>query len=287
MQTEGNYDGIKVVIVDYYAKSEGRSEYVKSLSKSDIIHVPPKPTVWQGEHRLTQDNYFAASNARNTAICYAEDGQLAYVDDLSVLLPGWLGAVKFAASNNLIVFGVYQKVDKLKVFSGGVIDYEETVKGKDVRHEALKQQNKLGLQPCAGGWLFGCSLTFPVKILLDLNGWDEDCDSMGYEDVCLGQMITNRGIQCYIDTNMRTLEDDPAHFEDTPFRRIDKQGVLGHKDASHAMIAMLHKGRDRSPNYFGPEGISGLRTKILQGEQFPISKIPEHDWRDGQRIITM
>src|SRR5690242_6444100 len=33
--------------------------------------VRPKPSVWQGEHRLTKEDWFAASNARNTGLCLA------------------------------------------------------------------------------------------------------------------------------------------------------------------------------------------------------------------------
>ena len=94
----GQYEGVKVVVVDFYAQPcdgwteedvEKRKAKFVELSKTDVLHVPPKPSVWQGPHRLTKVNYFAASSARNTAICLAEDGYVVFMDDLSVIMPGW------------------------------------------------------------------------------------------------------------------------------------------------------------------------------------------------------
>src|SRR5438309_7276872 len=72
-------DDIQVVIVDFF-HTERRWSILEGW-----LHVPPKPTVWQGPHRLTNKDFFAPSNARNTALCYATGSHIAYVDDLSLL----------------------------------------------------------------------------------------------------------------------------------------------------------------------------------------------------------
>jgi hypothetical protein len=68
-------------------------------------HHSPKPTVWQGPHRLTQRDYFAAANTRNTALALARGTHVAFVDDLSVLLPGWLKAHSHAAEHGYVLAG--------------------------------------------------------------------------------------------------------------------------------------------------------------------------------------
>ena len=103
----GDYEGVKVVLVDFWAQvlpdrkwgaldvMERKAQYQKG-AKCEFLHVPPKPCVWQGPHRLTQVDYAAFSAVRNTGLCYAEDGHVVFVDDLSVLMPGWWYEVKAA-----------------------------------------------------------------------------------------------------------------------------------------------------------------------------------------------
>lgn len=286
-ETGGNYQDIKIVMVDFH--------YGKPLRKPQcklpphFVHVAPKPTVWQGKHRLTARDYFAASNSRNTGICHAENGWIAFVDDLSVLLPGWLAAVRLAMAENYIVLGAYRKMKKLVVEKGEVKSYEDFPPGVDTRWNILGKQGEA--VPCGGDRLFGCSLAAPVEAFLSINGFDEDCDSMGAEDYIAGMMMEHQGYRFRYDLRMLTYESEEAHFEDAPFLRIIKKMVperVGQKDASHVMLNWVRTGgRTRSPGYFGAGGLRELRTKILAGEPFPICQVPQHDWRDGQPLIDM
>lgn len=279
----------RLVIVDFFAGECG-SSYPIPMAVDSIL-TRPKPTIWQGKHRVTKQDYFAASNARNTALCYALDGYIAYVDDLSVLMPGWLSRVRAAMQGGYVACGAYEKVRNLVVENGEVKSCEHTTHGLD--HRIVHSQKMFNgkpmpeLIPHTGSWLFGCSLAAPVQAFLDINGWDEDCDSMGAEDYPCGWMLHSAGYKLFFDPAMKTLESEELHFVEPPFLRIDKQNVMGKKDASNAYLAMLNGGRKKAPNYFGPEGLAGLRQRILAGEPFPIPKIPEHDWRDGQLISEM
>jgi len=155
----GNYDGIKIVVVPYMKLPLHLSSSVPEIrSIINLTAVPPKPNVWQGKHRLTSTDWFAAANSRNTALCLAPDGYIAYVDDLSVLLPGWLDRVKAAMDGNYIVCGSYQKVKDLVVENGEVKSFTEFEAGKDTRHKFTLSP----LHPCVGGWLYGCSCAMPV-----------------------------------------------------------------------------------------------------------------------------
>ncbi len=282
-ELSGNYENIKIVVIDFWA--DGSFERMGQIMRNapvscNVVHTSPKPTVWQGKHRLTKEDYFAASNARNTAICLAPDGWIAFVDDLSVLLPGWFDAIKRAMENNYIVLGAYKKVKGLEVVNGNPEKYTEFPGGIDSRLSKVSGQ---GPHSCDGGWMFGCSLAAPVDAFLKINGFDEACDGLGAEDYIAGIMLEKQGYKLMYDPRMMTFESDELHFVEKPFKRTDK-GVSPN-DKSHAILNMVRDGgRHVAPNFFPEGGIAALRQKILAGGEFPTSQIPFHDWFDGQPI---
>ena len=134
----GDYTGINLIVIAFHADEPWKSVSVvecdgEKLGDKLISYMvyQPKPCVWQGPHRLTKQDWFAASNARNTGLCYARDGWIAYVDDLSVLMPGWLNAVREAMAGNYIVLGAYKKVKNLVVENGVVRSCWEFAGGLD------------------------------------------------------------------------------------------------------------------------------------------------------------
>lgn len=273
----------KLVVVDFYA--DERPAEQKALAD---VWTTPKPTVWQGPHRLTSVDYFAPSNARNTALCFADDGYVVFVDDLSALLPGWWDIVRDEAENDRqrVVLGRYAKVVDLRVEDGEIAGWTPWPSGVDHRYNP-----DLGpvLVTATGGWLYGASVCLPVEAMLQINGFDEDCDSMGGEDYAAGIMLENRGWPIVYHQGMVTYEDEMLHHAETPFKRIIKHKGPGsrftERDASlHYLNLVKYRGRDRAPNYCD---LRALRESILAGGSFPISQIPEHDWRDGQPLREM
>jgi hypothetical protein len=126
-----------------------------------------------------------------------------------------------------------------------------------------------------------------VEALLKINGFDEDCDSMGFEDVICGIMLQRNGNAMMYCPRMRTLESEELHFVEKPFARIIKKLVpeSTYPDASHAILDWVLKGRRvMAPNY---QNMRELRQHVLGGGEFPILQIPEHDWRDKQPIREM
>jgi len=276
-------DVCDVLVVDYW-----KNNRPLETDKFNFKHVAPKPTVWQGPYRLTSIEYFAASNTRNTAICHAKGDHIVFVDDLSVIMPGWYGAVKEAIAGGYIGLGAYKKVRNL-VVEDGVPTFEECEKGVDHRLKHSKDGQPI---PAKGEWLYGCSFVAPVEALLQVNGFDEDADSMGGEDYLLGLMLQFHGWKMVYDPRMFTIESDEAHGEERPFMRLIKphtaRSKFREKDASHAILHMVtQRGRHKAPNYFGHGGIRALRERILAGEDFPVFQIPEHHWCDGQPLREM
>lgn len=287
-ETGGNYAGIKVVVVDFWADEPGIESRlnITRCRHAMPVHVPPKPSVWQGKHRLTKADYFAAANARNTALCLAPDGWIAFVDDVSVLMPGWLNAVREAIAGNYIVCGAYRKVNKLVVENGNVVSFEDHPGGHDGRW--WKGDDNCAVD-CSmyPEWTYGCSLAAPVESLLNIGGYPELCDGAGFEDSPVGFMLANNhyapaGLR--YDRRMFTLESEELHGQLPRFLREDPckgdPNAKPRDDKSHALLRIL-KPRTSHPGFFGDEGIRGLRQRILAGEPFPKVGIPEHEWFTG------
>lgn len=277
----GSYEGIRIVVVDFWAEEPGRKDDFRKLAYCDLIHVTPKPNVWQGKHRITKVDFFAAANARNTAICLAPDGWIVFVDDLSVLLPGWWNAVKDAMFSGYIVLGAYKKVKNLVVENGNIVSFEEFIPGVDSRWRVGSDN---GPVIAAGSWMFGCSLAAPVEAFLKIGGFPELADSLGSEDYLAGIALEKQGFRLMYDRRMLTYESEEAHFEDPPFKRTDK-GVSPN-DKSHAALNMVMQGNGYFVNYY-EGGIPALRQHVLSGNPFPVVKIPEHDWYNSDKICEM
>jgi hypothetical protein len=273
---------INLVMVDAFHNKERFDQFDHDTRLPAIkafTHVPPKPNPWQGEHRLTKTDWFAAANARNTALCLAPDGYLAYVDDLSVLLPGWLSCVKEAIQGGYIACGAYRKVKKLSVDPTGLVtNYVEFPGGNDNRLAHVTAE----LTPCQGNWLYGCSCAMPVEALLQINGWPEDlCDGQGFEDCCCGIVLQNAGYKFFYDRRMMTFESEEHHHSSEVMRREDYGESP--KDKSHRALEIAQASQ-RFPNSYN---IRELRERVLSGHPFPIRQTPAHEWFTGKHLSEL
>lgn len=281
LQIAGARD-IQLIMVDFWKDQ-------RPLPKLplDVLHVSPKPNVWQGKHRLTGNDYFTASSARNTALCYANDGHIVFVDDLSVVMPGWLGAVRESIAGGYIACGAFRKVNKLVVEKGIVKSFEDHKPGHDSRWGEGHADKPV---PCPPNWLFGCSCCIPVSALEKINGWPEAaCDSTGVagEDSFTGIALARSGHKLMYDRRMMTLEAEDLHQQKPVLLRMDK-GKIGTPDSkSHAVVRMLQN-CSRFDNDFTPfPDIAALRQHILRGGEFPIPNGPLHDWYDSQALSEL
>lgn len=294
---------VKVVVVSRYSSDLWLCPNVPP----NTTFINPKPNVWQGPYRLTTQDYFAASNTRNTGLLHAEDGYIAYVDDLSVLLPGWFQQVKEAMAGGWIACGSYVKVKNLSVANGEVHSFDG-VENPFNRHE-LTWQNAVAAAingfpagidsrikpsggssepfPCGGSWMFGASVAMPVEALLSIGGWDHRADSMGGEDYLCGIMLEKAGYQLKYCKRMMTLESEEAHHEEPPLRRIIK-GPPGKTDASWMLLNLvMNDPHPTVPDEYGNGGIREARKRVLAGGPMPIVQTPQHHFYDGQPLSQM
>jgi len=285
---------IEIVVVDFWMQDmEGWTPYnvtqrkltFANMTRLPFIHIPPKPTVWQGPHRLTKRDYFAAANARNTALCCARDGWIVYVDDLSILRIGWLKRVRMATERgDIITLGNFQKVSDLKMNPAGTIaSFKQTEQGEDHREKRIRLSGKdlPDVMPCGSGWFYGCCIVSPVTAFLKINGWDERCDGMGYEDIVTGIALEMSGAKFCFDRKMGLLEsEDMARAEKNSMVRSDP-GVSP-KDKSHRILELVRAEAGWSPNDFGNgRDLKYLREETLIGAKFPVPTKPEVEWFTG------
>lgn len=275
--TDMKLSDVRVVIVDSWAPA--RSFEFDGLPVgffNSFIHLAPKPTAWQGFYKQTKVDWFANSNARNTAICMAPDGYIAFVDDLSVLMPGWLRCVRDAMDGEYIACGAYRKVFQLEV--GANVKYVDNPHGHDGRFRYGSDHVAI---PCDGRWMYGCSVAAPVQAFIDINGYPESCDGMGYEDSVCGLVIERRGYQHRYDRRMLTLESEEGHHAGTPMKREDPG--QSPNDKSHAMLARYAN----ATRFDNPFDLGAMRQMALAGGDFPLPAPDQVEWFSGTKLSEL
>jgi GT2 family glycosyltransferase len=213
-------DDFEVVVVDGM-HSQSRTAELERLVRGRFTfrRVPPKPTPYRGPFRLTGVDYWAASSARNTGIVHAVKGYVVFVDDACVLMPGWLDEVRRAAKSGYVVGGAYWKRHEMVVEDGRLIRSRIDVAGRDTRWPLGHDRKPVKID---GGQLYGCSCGVPRDLLLEINGYDELCDSLGGEDYELGLRLARSGAPIYYSRRMLTIESEELHRQDQPAVRLNK-----------------------------------------------------------------
>lgn len=302
--TKEERDNLEVIFIDYALckpfdhNGITRKELVELAvnGRFKFIHSTPKPNIYQGEDRKTQGEYFGAANARNTGIILSSGDYLAFVDDVSILMPTWWGAVKLAAAQKRIVCGAYQKHFDMVVENGVLKSSRFHQMGNDSR---WGRGNGTPVK-ITGAQLFGCSLGIPAQDLLQVNGFDEICDSIGGEDYHLGTRLNNAGKQIWYDRKMLTIESEELHVQDYLMKREDRvlppekyldrlkhYGVAhrktsGNWDSSHMILDLLFD-KKLQYTFYNNYSLKDCRDK----KQFAPVNDQNHHWFDERPLIEM
>jgi hypothetical protein len=276
----GPDDNIQVLIVDFHR--EGRDLASRRPSRS----VAPKPTIWQGPHRVTKGHHWAVSNSRNTAFALCKTEWIAFVDDRSLLAPTYLDAINRAMENPVVLCGTYQKRSGMKVRAGEIVD-QGFITGEDSR----RKHSPKGLPNAPGGWLFGANFALPLEWALDVNGFEEALDGLSMEDSIFGLMLKNQKRPLTFDPELAIIEDRTpsqlrcglgiARLEDDVFIRRDKG--TSPNDKSHAALRRFGTRHATDPEW--TPNLRDVRRDLAHGLPFRVP--PErayHDWYDNSII---
>lgn len=282
----------QITVVDFYAQvmqdwpgnmvEARRDEVLSAAARADFEKitqwVPPKPTIWQGPHRVTRGQWWANSSNRNTAICLCRNPYLLLLDDRCVLLPGVLDGAWHSIKKKYAMCGGYEKRHDLGVMNG-VITASGIVSGSDNRDHMANGK----IVPANGAWFYGCLTCVPIEWWLNVNGYPEDADALSFEDVLAGMAIHNNGYPIRFNPNARIVEDRTPSQMDKPFLRTDK-GVSP-LDKSHKSLEVLG-GAKRFEHSWGHWNLREIREQVLNGGAFPIPdpNAEYRDWFDGSLI---
>jgi glycosyltransferase involved in cell wall biosynthesis len=257
-------DEIELIVVDALGRSASAIGFraIKPIKK--LIETRPKPTIWQGPHRITPRDFFANANARNTALVLCSTSYICFLDDRCRLEAGWLEQVRRGErKRESVICGPYDK-------------HEDW--GVSLDHR--RQRKPRGLKNCSGAWCFGGNFALPLDWALEINGCEEGCDPVGLEDCVFGHMLANAGRRIDFVIEMSVQQDRRGFVHPLNFPRQDKG--QSPNDKSHALEDRF-RGRKRTE--FTPD-LKALRERRARGGSFPIPdpKSDPRDWYDGSSI---
>lgn len=293
-KTMEHYEGrpeLRVIFVDtrlwYDDETERRAEFEAAVGgRFTFVHVSPKPSVWQGPHRLTRFDFFCAASARNTAFCYATGEHVAFADDLSCLMPGWLSGHLHAAKHHYVLCGSTNKNLEMQVDDQGLpYSYRVFPPGQDHR---LRTAQRDGSIRCSGSWLFGGTFSVPLEAALRVNGQDEMHDTIGGEDYDFGIRLERSGVDVCYNRTCATMESEEAHHDEpgSLMVRIDKPVAVHGPYSSNLLYYRLMSSNSTwtmSNRYV----LRDLRAAIQRGEPFPVPREPDRHWVDDQLLTEM
>ncbi len=286
-------DELELVVVDGLFSAERMAQLDRVVGERfPLRHVPPKPSPYNGAHRRTRVDLFAAASARNTGVVHTRKPYLVFVDDCSVVSPGWLAAVREHAEEGRVVSGAYEKRREMVVERGAIVHSKLDQSGIDSR--ALLAEGGELVQ-IVGGQLYGASFGLPRALMLDVNGLDELCDPMGGEDYQLGIRLEWAGAPVFYDRRMLTVEAHTLERHgETPRRLgrtlapeaylaklaefgISERSTDGEYDNSHMVLDILYGtretqaiGNDYNLALLAPDDLPGLAAGL-----------PDAYWFDG------
>lgn len=256
------------------------------------LHIPPKPSPWQGPFRMTDRDWFAASNARNTALIVAEKPYFVGVDDLSVLAPGWADNVRHAIASGYVVCGAYKKLLEMEVANGELLRFKENPPGVDSR---WARGSDTGIVPWSGAGMFGCSFGIRTELAVTVDGFDPHCDGQGAEDYDFGIRAERAGGVFYYNRNMLTWESEEAHHEDktlpreskhVPPDRLPQSLKVEHPNglmSDHVMLQSVIRETGRTLP-LGRTDLRALRAQWQAERLVPIQTEGAIDWRTGEQL---
>lgn len=274
-ETGKDYSNTKIIIVDTLLWS--RKDITLYNGDKNLIMVEPKPTIWQGKHRITKTDWWAKCNAMNTGIALCDTEWIAFVDDRSVLSHGWLQCVQDSMIHGYAVCGSYEKRANLKVENGEVLDGGELL-GLDIRTQR-------GFPHRTADW-YGGSGALPLEWCLRVNGFPEDvCDGLGFEDIAFGILLRNNHLEMRYDSRMRIIEDRTPTEIGGALKRASKPSPNDDKyQAKDYRILAIMGASSTSGNSYD---LTDLRQRTLRGEPFPPPTASHKDWFDGEEISQM
>jgi glycosyltransferase involved in cell wall biosynthesis len=287
----------EVIFVDGLHAPERTAELEQLVrGRFPYRHVPAKPTPWNGAHRLTRHEYFAAASARNTGIVYARSPYVVFADDCSVLMPGWWQEAQAAARHEYVVAGAYAKHTEMIVEDGVLLRSGPRHSYRDPQDVRWELGDDEAIVQISGGHLYGCSFGSPRELLIQVNGLDELCDPAGECDCQLGFRLEWAGARIFYSRRMLTVECE-EQYQQPILRRLRMSLEPSAYMRRLGNFGVTHRVRDGWDNLsmiydilYGAHSASSLGNYYELGElsegalEATIDDFPREYWFDGSAL---
>lgn len=179
------HDEWELIMIDDI--SEDRSEYVLELARKEGIKIKwmrSKPNYWKSNRLL--------GNARNTGFIHSDGKLVVFLDDYTwapetFLEEHW----KIYNETGMAVIGRVKVIKYMdRVESGGDL----TIIGDDQRYKLLLAQGNGGVQDAVYAWFYTFNASAPLEKIININGYDEEFDCTGEDDIDLGERLSRTGM---------------------------------------------------------------------------------------------
>lgn len=166
---------------------EDRSEYVMELARKEGINVKwmrSKLNHWKSNRLL--------GNARNTGFIHSDGELVVFLDDYT-----WVPKTFLEEHWN-----IYKETGKAIIGRVKVVKYQErvesggdlTIIGDDQRYKLLLAKEIGSLEDAGYAWFYTFNASAPLEKIININGYDEEFDCTGEDDIDLGERISRMGM---------------------------------------------------------------------------------------------
>ena len=181
----------ELVMIDDYGD---RWEEVRNLAQEyevNVKYMHSKPYYWKSNRQL--------GNARNTGFIHSDGELIVFLDDYSWVEPRWLEAHwRYYNTWGRAVIG---KVQSVAFNSGKITSKEDLALGEREDERWLSIRPRKTLAPCPPGWFWTFNASAPLSKIILVNGYDEEFDCTGEDDVDLGLRLSKMGVSFIYTTN--------------------------------------------------------------------------------------
>lgn len=176
------------LMVDDWGDRWNEVQALAEQNQVNVKYMRSKPYHWKSNRQL--------GNARNTSFIHAEGEVVAFLDDYSWIEFDWLRMHwRIYQKYNCGVMGV---VHAVKTNLGSIRSKNDLEVEKDRPDERLKNIDRgKHLYPAPAGTFWTFNASCPLTKIIEVNGYDEEFNCSGEDDVDLGIRMSRVGLRYY------------------------------------------------------------------------------------------